>query len=290
MIAAQAQRHHFARIELAILDQHTLLGSADAKDGDLRIVDDGCGEQSAQAPGITDRERPTDELFARDRPITAALGQVSYRAINLRDTERIGIGDDRDHQAMFGVDSDSEVRHILDEDLLLLVVNVGVERWMILERSTHRNHNEGQETELCTHDGCILMSLGVEGGNIRFIHDRKVNRSSDRTAQCFSDFATNATERNALSDAVSGDRRWGRGRSNGHTRCCLRAASGVGVKIANRHAPASTCPGNSIDIDPKLARYAPHGRRRQRFAGTVTDVLLMLTTGQAIGDDQRGVY
>ena len=133
----------------------------DGEDADLGVVDDRRGEHAAVGADVGDRERAADEPLALDRAVAARRRRRSATAsASCTRLSVIGVGDDRHHEAVVGVDRAAEVDHALDEDLRA----ARRRRWRSASgcaRSARHDggHHERQQAQLAAEDAGVLAAL-----------------------------------------------------------------------------------------------------------------------------------
>ena len=288
MIAAQAQRQDAAGIELAVFHQNAFLGSTYGEDGDFGVVDDGGGEHAAVAAHVGDRERAAEEPLACNGPGSALIGELLDGVGEPDDAEPVRAADDGHHQTMVGVHGAAEVDDVLDQDLLLVVVHVGVHCRVLAQGLAHGGHDQRQEAQLATDDRAVFAALAVQRRDIRLIDHGEVDGGLDGPLQGLGDSAAHAAEGNPLCDSVGGDG----DRSDGRRRGCLGnggrgASAGVGLDIARRDPAAAPGPAHLVDVDAELLGHPPHRRRGQGLRGCAAVRLGVLAASESLRHGHR---
>src|SRR5450631_632210 len=91
-------------------DHHGLFGdTADAHDGDVRLVDDGQAEDSAKLAGVGNGESRTFDVRRHELLRTGALSEVSDAALQSEEVEFVGVLENGDDESPVERDGDASV-------------------------------------------------------------------------------------------------------------------------------------------------------------------------------------
>src|SRR6185312_6511698 len=100
MIERRRQVHGLARDEAAVAPGGLDHDLVDADDRHFRPVDDRRRGDSAERAQRSQRDRRTGKLLARRDPLARRLAHPAHFAGALVETERLGVADDRNHEAV----------------------------------------------------------------------------------------------------------------------------------------------------------------------------------------------
>src|SRR2546428_6898963 len=109
--------------EVAVLhldNDWPFLHTADAQDGDLRLVDDRRSEETAEYTGIRDRESATLHVVGAETLCARAFAEVVHRFGETEDVFFVGVLDDRHDQTPIECDGDADVVIAVIDDVALI--------------------------------------------------------------------------------------------------------------------------------------------------------------------------
>ena len=285
MVEGAAQIHHVADGDLVVHDHRALLDLVDAQDRDLGRVDHGGGQQPADRAQARDRERRAPDLVGLDRPVAGLLGQALNLRRQLQHAQTIRVLDHRDDQTAIRGRRDPDVVVALDDDLLLLVVDVGVEPGVLLQRPDRGLDDERQVREL----DALLLGQGEqlrpqldELRDVDLVDVGEVGRGGLGVAHVVGDALADALDGHALLQLLvaerdgPGPRAWrfhllflfglgrprrrGRGRRGGDARL---QPLGEAPDVLVGDAAAGPRPLDLGDVDAQLAGQPPGSGRGQ---------------------------
>src|SRR5439155_533062 len=157
VIVGERHVHHRAHHHLIPYGDRTLLDLVHAEDAALGRVEDRRGKERTIASAVRNRERPARELVELERPLARPLGEPGELALDLGETQPVGIAHHRHHQAALGGDRDAHVDAPLVDDVG--AANLGVELGNLVERDPAGAGEEAHEPE--PHPVAPLEALAV---------------------------------------------------------------------------------------------------------------------------------
>src|SRR5947209_15100976 len=229
-------------------DTRALLDCADAEDGDLRLVDDGRAEESAEDAGVRDGEGSARDLVGLELLGARALGQVVGGARESGDGEFVGALDDGDDQAPVERDGHAEVDVALVDDLV--AADLRVEDGKLSDGLRDGLEDEGHVGELRPRAlpelPFVLLAQAVDARHVYLIDGGDVRRGALRHDHVLGDALAHDRHRldavalagldgRRLRGAAHG-RRFRRGRRDGRRGLRRRTRLDVAEDVVLRHA------------------------------------------------------
>ena len=120
MVRRQAQVHDRTDAHLTVPHHDLVLHGVDAKDRDLRLVDDRGEALDAVHAEVRDREGTAAQLFGRQLALAGLFGQFLDLGGDLRQTLLVRVRDVGHHQAVVQRHRDAHVDIVLVDDLVIL--------------------------------------------------------------------------------------------------------------------------------------------------------------------------
>ncbi len=116
--------------------------AGDAEDGDLGRVDDRRERRAADAAQARDRERRTLKLIRFQLAVPGGCGQQRKLLGEFVNVLLVRIADDRDHQALVGIGRKSQVAVLLEDEILAVVRERGIDARELLQCGHAGLHDE----------------------------------------------------------------------------------------------------------------------------------------------------
>src|SRR5262245_19752973 len=117
MIKSKRQKYHGPNGNLVIDDDRPLGDGADAKNGYLWLVDDGCSQQASEDTWICNREGAALDVLGSQLLLPRSLCQTGSRLGDSQETFFVGILDNRNDEAPVERDCHTDVDLLLVEDV-----------------------------------------------------------------------------------------------------------------------------------------------------------------------------
>src|SRR5665811_216707 len=164
-------------------DYHGLFGdTADAHDGDVRLVDDGQAEDGAKLSGIGDGEGCTFDVSQHELLRTGALAEVGDAALQSEEVEFVGVLENGDDEPPIERDGDAGV------DVLVVADAVAFERTIddgILLKGddgrAHKERHEGKPRAVALLETVLELVAQIDdAGHIYFEHAMHVSAGAAR--------------------------------------------------------------------------------------------------------------
>ena len=141
----ERDRHvpHLANDDLTVADDGARPDAMEPEDRDLRVVDQRRHEQAAEASGARDREGRIAQVVGMERARACAIGESPDLGIDLGDGEPVAAVDDGHDEPCLGVDGDTDVVAVEQDDVVLL--DARVQLGVLDERSGDGRQGRGDE-------------------------------------------------------------------------------------------------------------------------------------------------
>ena len=116
VIEAQRQVAHWAGDDGAIAHDGSLLHCSDSKNGDLRLIDDGCAGQAAAGPEVRDGEGAALHLVRLQLSATGASCKVFNYLRKVWQAAPLRMANDRHDQALVQCDGQADVASVMQKN------------------------------------------------------------------------------------------------------------------------------------------------------------------------------
>src|SRR4051812_29394911 len=109
MIAGEGEADGVDEVDVAVAADRLYVDPPDAEDRDLRWIQQRGEGLDPEAAEIADGERRAGEVVRSDVPFDGLRGEVLHTVGELVDAELVGVADDRNEQAAWGVGGEAQV-------------------------------------------------------------------------------------------------------------------------------------------------------------------------------------
>ncbi len=264
VIEAGGQVHHLAHDHLAAPHHDALLDLVRTDDGDFGVVDDGRVHHAAERAQRGDGDGRAAELLALGAAVLGGARDAGDLFGCLVGVARLGVADDRDHQAVRRLGGDAQMDGVVLGQHARLVIIGGVDVRLVLQGHDDGAGDEGQDVQLGLPRALVL---GVQVG-AQLFHRRHVDvldigdvgDATDALGHLLRDLAAQADDADFVGSFGLGVERAARSRGRGER----AAARHEGVQVGVLDAAGGAAAGHENQVDPQVARAVAHGRRGQR--------------------------
>src|SRR6478736_1235197 len=237
MVVRQRQIHDRPNLHLACDGHWTLDDVVQTQDATLGRVDDRRREHGSVDAAVTDRERSARQFLELDVVLLRTSAIVGDAALDLGETQAIGVANDRNYQPLAATDGNADVEVVLVDDLP--TVHLGVDGRELLQRFDRSLHEEGHEAELdavLLHERVlVLLAQGHDTRHVDLVEGGQERHALLRFDQALGNLAAHRRHVDDLLASFVGTARSRRGGNRGCSGCLERRLT---LDVFLQHAAA----------------------------------------------------
>ena len=195
VVEGQGQRQHGAQGNGPFVGDRFLQEPPDAQNGHLRQVQHRGGEDAADGAVIADGEGTAAQVGQRNAARVGQLGKMLHLRRKGQEGFAVHVLHHRNDQALGRVGSDAEVVVALDDQVLLVVGEGGIERRMLLQGSHHCLHDERQQGQVNVRRGVAARPPIEQFADVDFVNGGDRHRGCGRLDHRLGDGAPQGGQR-----------------------------------------------------------------------------------------------